>query len=123
MYRYTKNEPTPDSMFPFKLKEDIDLDNLATQLNVIHHLGILEDLVDYIFEDPDIDLETITILLTAQKEGILRPKNINNLKEGFYHRYCDVHFTSQLLYDCETGKELTMYDFGESWGIKEEDFE
>ena len=56
MYRYTINEPTPDSMFPYKLKKEVDLNNLNEKLDLIHKLGILEDLVDFLFDDPDIDL-------------------------------------------------------------------
>ena len=47
MYRYTINEPTPNSMFPYKLKKEVDLNNLNEKLDLIHKLGILEDLVDF----------------------------------------------------------------------------
>ena len=42
MSRITKYEPTKDSMFPYKLKDD----SLATQLDCVHKLGMIEDLMD-----------------------------------------------------------------------------
>ena len=122
MYRYTINEPTPDSMFPYKLKKEVDLNNLNEKLDLIHKLGFLEDLVDFLFDDPDIDLESIRILLHANRYGIVRPINPRKLKEGFVHHECHVYFDQQLVEDTETGKELFLEDFGKLWGLSEEDF-
>ena len=97
------------------------INNLNEKLDLIHKLGILEDLVDFLFDDPDIDLKSMKILLHANKYGIVRPINPRKLKEGFVHHECHVYFDQQLVEDIETGKELFLEVFGKLWGLSEED--
>jgi hypothetical protein len=40
--RLTKFEKTPNSKFPYKLKDD----SLCTELDAIHTLGLIEDLME-----------------------------------------------------------------------------
>ncbi len=71
MSRITKFEPSPNSKFPYKLKDDC----LATELDCIHKLGGLEDLEE---EMGIIPLETI---LNYIKNGFTD-------KTGKYHKQC-----------------------------------
>lgn len=114
MYRYTVNEE--NGKYSLKNCNDINWPNL------INKLGMLEDLVEYLFDDPDLDFETIKLLIQANKGGIIRPLNPRKLSEGFAHHDCRVYFEQQLIEDSETGKELFLEDFGKLWGLDESDF-
>ena len=62
--RLTKFEKTPNSMFPYKLKDD----SLCTELDGIHKLGLIEDLLDqYNVKDSE-ELDKLLTMATSYEE-------------------------------------------------------
>jgi len=62
--RITKFEKTPNSMFPYKLKDD----SLCTELDSIHKLGLIEDLLDqYNVKDLE-ELDKLLTMATSYEE-------------------------------------------------------
>ena len=62
--RITKFEKTPNSMFPYKLKDD----SLCTELDGIHKLGLIEDLLDQYNVKDLKELDKLLTMATSYEE-------------------------------------------------------
>lgn len=110
MSRITKYEPSPNSKFPYKLKDD----SLATELDCIHKLGTLEDIEDEI----DFPLD---IAFRALKEGIYREEY--GKLEKFDVRGIELDGLGTISNICPYGDcDFTTYykDYKKSWWLRED---
>jgi hypothetical protein len=90
MNRLTKFEKNPNSKFPYKLKDD----SLCTELDGIHTLGLIEDLLDqYNVKDLE-ELDKLLTIATSYEEiskqiGCPLEVVVKALLNGVYESYTD----------------------------------
>jgi len=112
--RLTRYEPSDESMFPYRLKDE----ELSTELDSIHKLGQLED-----FEE-ELGIDLIT-LFKALRNGVYYKLNLGQAEKvddvslnccvstGYF-----IHF-EYLNYDiC-----LDTKDYGKTWALTKEELE
>ena len=81
--RLTKYEPTDESMFPYKLKDE----ELSTELDSVHKLGKLEDILEKHNVSSLVDLDNRLVALEIIKEKTLNINDLYWLKNGNYKKY------------------------------------
>lgn len=109
MNRLTEYKPRINSMFPYKLKDE----ELSTELDSIHKLGLLED----IEEELGIDLIT---LFKAQTQGFYII-NVSNKIEKVRLSEWRFNLIKKEVHRIQWNNHLLFSDYGKTWALTKEE--
>lgn len=127
--RLTKYEPNDESMFPYKLKDE----ELSTELDSIHKLGLLEDIED------ELGIYLITLFKALNKGFYIKYNNKivhihpdKHITINFWYNTINVFIPPKFFIDCKKGtdysseeidEEYEFADYGKTWALTRDELE
>lgn len=111
--RLTKYEPSKNSMFPYKLRDE----ESSTELDATHKLGRLEDI------EEELGIDLITLFNILRTGGHIWVKNRKGIHEWHVESLKQRGRDGQWYLTYSNNVRVRLRDYGKKWALTKEELE